>query len=234
MKKLSLLSVLLVLLIMLSGCADNASPDVTSTTELSVVTEEVLTEEIVEPSEPTTTEPTTTEPTTIVTTTRVPETDKIENVTTKPYSINWWGKVNKAKFEVESDIRYSANGGASYGNQTKEFPSDKECYVRIQSKAISNGAGKDDIVYVTYKFTGTDKYSVKLSEGMAKRIQCEEDNTIVYIQELVADKEKNAEENIVIFQLTPFGEGSARVNISYGDNVEERYDKNSEIYFRND
>lgn len=228
MKKLSVLSVLLVLVIMLSSCANNTNSNATSTTELSVVTEEVLTEEIVESSEPITTEPTT-----IVTTTRVPETDKIENVTTTAYSTNWWGNVNKAKFEVESDIRYSANGGASYGNQTREFPSDKECYVRIQSKAISNGAGKNDIIYVTYKFTGTDKYSVKLSEGIANRIQSE-DNTIVYIQELIADKEKNAEENIVIFQLTPFGEGSAKVSVSYGDNVEARYDKNSEIYFKSD
>lgn len=226
MKKFSVLPIILVFVLMLSSCANNASLDATSTTE-EAVTEEILTEEIVDTSETTTTEPTT-----IVTTTRAPETDRIENVTTKVYSTNWWGKVNKAKFEVESDIRYSANGGASYGNQTKEFSSNKECYVRIQSKVISNGAGKDDTVYVTYKFTGTDKYSVKLSEGMAKRIQGE-DNTIVYIQELIADKEKNAEENVVIFQLTPFGEGSARVNVLYGDNVEARYDKNSEIYFRN-
>lgn len=228
MKNLSVLSVLLVLVIMLSSCANNTNSDVTSTTEFSVVTEEVLTEEIVESSEPTTTEPTT-----IVTTTRVPETDKIENVTTKAYSINWWGKVNKAKFEVENTISFSANGGSSYGNQRKEFPSDKECYVRISSKVNSNGAGKDDIVYVTYKFTGTDKYSVKLSEGIAKRIQGE-DNTIVYIQEVIADKEKESEDNIVIFQITPFGEGSATVNVLYGDNVEARYDKSSVIYFRNE
>ena len=49
----------------------------------------------------------------------------------------------------------------------------------------------------------------------------------------MAAKEKKADENIVVFQLTPLGEGNAKVNVSFGDNVDSKYDKSNEIYFKN-
>lgn len=140
-----------------------------------------------------------------------------------------------ASFSTETTIAYSAgnDNNWSYGNQRKEFPVEDACYVRIGCIAKTDkGKGEDNEIVVTYRFTGTEKCAVNLSDGIAEKVDTEDANVVEYTRTLYAKKEKKATEDIVIFQYVPTeGAESVTLEVIYDDQIEERYDARNAVYF---
>jgi len=140
-----------------------------------------------------------------------------------------------ASFTTETTIAYSAgnDNNWSYGNQRKEFPVEDACYVRIASIAKTDkGKGEDNEIVVTYRFTGTEKCTVNLSDGIAEKVDTGDVNVTEYTRTVYAKKEKKATEDIVIFQYVPQeGAESITVEVIYDDQIAERYDARNAVYF---
>lgn len=137
-------------------------------------------------------------------------------------------------FTADTTINYMSGDDSdwTYVNQQKEFPGDEHCYVRISCTPVTDiSEGVDAEIIVTYRFTYTDVAKIELSDGMATVVEGNEEGVIEYTRTLRAEKEKDATEDIVIFQYTPNGEGSVTLEILYDDQVEERYDVRNTVYF---
>ena len=89
----------------------------------------------------------------------------------------------------------------------------------------------DAEIVVTYRFTYSGVAKIELSDGRANVVEGTEDGVIEYTRTLRAEKEKDATEDIVIFQYTPNGEGSVTLEVLYDDQVAERYDVRNTVYF---
>lgn len=142
----------------------------------------------------------------------------------------------KDYLSVDTAISYSAGNDSnwSYGNQRKEFPSDEACYVRIASTAISSkGKGVGNEITVTYKFTGAKNCKIEISDGIVSEVQNDDDNIKEFTKTLYAEKQKNAEEDVVIFKYTPKDSESVVLEIVYDDQIASKYDKRSTVYFEN-
>lgn len=137
-------------------------------------------------------------------------------------------------FTANTSIYYMSGSDSDwkYVDQQKEFPGDEHCYVRISCKPITDiNEGVDTEIVVTYRFTYNGVAKIELSDGMANKVNGTENGVIEYTRTLRADKEKNAVEDIVIFQYTPDGEGSVTLEVLYDDQVAERYDVRNTVYF---
>lgn len=137
--------------------------------------------------------------------------------------------------EVETSIAYSEGNvdDWSYGNLRKEFPDKKTCYVRVASALTTDKKkykGKD--VTVTYRFTGTKKCEIKLSEGMVEEVDTGDMNVQEFKGVLYANVKKEAAEEVVIFQYNPNGADEVSLDVFYDDQLAERFDKHSVIYFK--
>lgn len=140
-----------------------------------------------------------------------------------------------ASYTTETTIAYSAGNDSdwSYGNQRKEFPIEDACYVRIASVAKTDKKkGVDNEILVTYRFTGTEKCSVNLSDGIAEKIDTGDANVTEFTRTIYAQKEKDAAEDIIIFQYVPTEEAeSITLEVIYDDQIEARYDSRNAVYF---
>ena len=142
---------------------------------------------------------------------------------------------NDTNFIVATNVSYSSgsDGNWSYGNQRKEFPQDKACYCRISSNVVaekSRGVGTE--IVVTYKFTGASDCNIELSDGIATEVESNDSNVVIFERTIIAEKEKNAAESIVIFRYTPnYIADSVALEVIYDDHVPERYDVRNTIYF---
>ncbi len=140
-----------------------------------------------------------------------------------------------ASYEADTTVAYSAgnDGSWAYGNQRKEFPKDKACYVRIGSTVKTDKkSGVDGKITVIYRFTGTDGCEVKLTDGIAQENNSAEPNTKEFIRTLYAKKGKDAKEDVVIFQYQPQKEAEGiTIEVIYDERIEERYDVRNSIYF---
>uniref|UniRef100_UPI00058EFC60 hypothetical protein n=1 Tax=Sedimentibacter sp. B4 TaxID=304766 RepID=UPI00058EFC60 len=111
-----------------------------------------------------------------------------------------------ATYAVDTGVSYSTGSDSdwSYGNQRKEFPGGKACYVRIGSMTLTDkGSGEDNEITVMYRFTGAQNCKVEISDGIATKVETEDPNVVEYKRTLIAKKEKDAKEDIVIFQYSP-------------------------------
>lgn len=132
-------------------------------------------------------------------------------------------------------IAYSAGSDSdwSYGNQRKEFPDEENCYVRIASTLVTDkGKYVDAPVVVTYRFTGTDKCKVNISDGVVTTVDTGDTNVTEFTRTLYANKEKKAKEDVVIFQYLPAGSEGITLEVLYDDQVSDRYDARNAIYFK--
>ncbi len=140
-----------------------------------------------------------------------------------------------ASFTTETTIAYSAGNDSdwSYGNQRKEFPVEDKCYVRIASVAKTDKSkGVDNEIVVTYRFTGTEKCAVNLSDGIAEKVETGDANVTEYTRTIYAKKEKKATEDIIIFQYVPTeGAEGITLEVIYDDQIESRYDSRNAVYF---
>jgi len=139
-----------------------------------------------------------------------------------------------ASFSAETTISYSAGNDSSwaYGNQRKEFPDGEPCYVRISSTMITDKkGGVDKEITVTYRFTGTEKCSVEISDGQAQKVDTNDANVTEYSMTLNAAKAKKAKESIVIFRYSPAGASQIALEVIYDDQVDAKYDTRNTIYF---
>lgn len=140
-----------------------------------------------------------------------------------------------ASYTTETTIAYSAGNDSdwSYGNQRKEFPVEDKCYVRIASVAKTDKSkGVDNEIVVTYRFTGTEKCSVNLSDGIAEKVETGDANVTEYTRTIYAKKEKKATEDIIIFQYVPTeGAEGITLEVIYDDQIESRYDSRNAVYF---
>ena len=137
-------------------------------------------------------------------------------------------------FTAKTTINYMSGDDSDwkYVNQQKEFPGDEHCYVRISCTPVTDiKEGVDAEIVVTYRFTYTGVAKIELSDGMAKLVEGTEEGVIEYTRTLRAEKEKNAAEDIVIFQYTPDGEGSVTLEVIYDDQVDDRHDQRNTVYF---
>lgn len=137
-------------------------------------------------------------------------------------------------FTTKTTINYMSGDDSDwkYVNQQKEFPGDEHCYVRISCTPVTDiKEGVDTEIVVTYRFTYTGVAKIELSDGMAKPVEGTEEGVIEYTRILRAEKEKNAAEDIVIFQYTPDGEGSVTLEVIYDDQVDDRHDQRNTVYF---
>lgn len=135
---------------------------------------------------------------------------------------------------VNTVIAYSAGSDSdwSYGNQRKEFPDEEKCYVRIASTLTTDkGKYENSEVIVTYRFTGTNTCDVNVSDGLVQKVETGDPNVTEYTHSTYANKEKNAAEDIVIFQYIPKGSDGITLEVIYDDQVAARYDARNAIYF---
>ena len=120
----------------------------------------------------------------------------------------------------------------AYGNQQKEFPGDENCYVRINSIPVSDiKEGIDHEITVTYKFTCKGDFHIEISDGIATEKTSTETGVYEFTRTILAQKEKNTEDDIVIFQYVPQGAGSVTLEVIYDDQVDARYDERNTVYF---
>lgn len=137
-------------------------------------------------------------------------------------------------FSIETSIYYSPgdNSDWTYGNQQKEFSGDKNCYVRIGSTTVTDiKAGVDSEIVVTYRFTCLGDCNIELADGIATLVNGTEAGVVEYTRTLLAQTEKNAAEDIVIFQYSPSGASSVALEVIYDDQVDSRYDQRNTVYF---
>lgn len=137
-------------------------------------------------------------------------------------------------FSSKTTINYMSGDDSDwkYVNQQKEFPGDENCYVRIGCIPVSDiSEGVDAEIVVIYRFTCTGNCTIKLSDGMAELVTGTKDGVIEYTRTLRAAKEKEATEDIVIFQYAPNGEGSVTLEVIYDDQIDVRYDIRNTVYF---
>lgn len=137
-------------------------------------------------------------------------------------------------YSVDTDIHYSAGDSKewAYGNQQKEFPGDENCYVRINSIPVSDTKeGIDNEIVVTYRFTCKGDFHIEISDGIAKESTSAESGVYEFTRTILAQKEKNREDDIVIFQYVPQGAGSVTLEVIYDDQVDDRYDERNTVYF---
>lgn len=137
-------------------------------------------------------------------------------------------------YTADTTINYMSGDDSDwkYVNQQKEFPGDEHCYVRISCTPVTDiKEGVDAEIVVTYRFTYSGVAKIDLSDGRANVVEGTEDGVIEYTRTLRAEKEKDATEDIVIFQYTPNGEGSVTLEVLYDDQVAERYDVRNTVYF---
>lgn len=135
---------------------------------------------------------------------------------------------------VNTVIAYSAGSDSdwSYGNQRKEFPDEEKCYVRIASTLTTDkGKYENAEVVVTYRFIGTEKCAVNISDGLVDKVESGDSNITEFKHSVYANKEKNAAEDIVIFQYIPKGSEGITLEVIYDDQVATRYDARNAIYF---
>jgi hypothetical protein len=142
----------------------------------------------------------------------------------------------KEYLSMQTSIAYSSGDTKNwtYGNQRKEFPDNESCYVRIGCTAITTGSfgkGRGDSIAVTYRFTGTENCKVEVSDGKATQVDTGDTNVTEFTHTVTAEKEKKAEEDIMIFRYSPNGAESVVLEVIYDDQVAEKYDEFNTIYF---
>lgn len=142
----------------------------------------------------------------------------------------------KTYFKMQTSIAYSSGDSKNwtYGNQRKEFPNNKSCYVRIGTTAITTGLfgkGKGDPILVTYRFTGTDNCKVEVSDGKAIKVNTGNTNITEYTHTVTAATEKKASEDVMIFRYSPNGADSVILEVIFDDQVAEKYDEFNTVYF---
>ncbi len=140
-----------------------------------------------------------------------------------------------ATYTVDTTVAYSAgdDGSWAYGNQRKEFPKDKSCYVRVGSTAKTDKkSGEDAEITVTYRFTGANGCDIKLTDGIATESVNSDSNVKEFSHVIYTKKKKDASEDVVIFQYQPKDNAEGvTLEILYDDRIEERYDVRNSIYF---
>ncbi len=139
-----------------------------------------------------------------------------------------------ATFTVDTTISYSDgnDNNWAYGNQRKEFSATNDCYVRVGSTAITDKKkGVDEVVTVTYRFTGVENCKVELTDGIGTELNSEDPNIKEFEGKLYPKKKKQAKESIAIFKYNPSGEGSITIEVIYDDNIDPQYDKRNTVYF---
>lgn len=139
-------------------------------------------------------------------------------------------------YTIKTGVSYSTGSDSdwSYGNQRKEFPDAKPCYVRISSRSVTDKrGGVDNEIVVVYRFIGTQKCKVEISDGIASKLETENPNIIEYTRTIIAKKEKEANEDIVIFKYSPDKAESMTLEVVYDDQVTSQYDVRNTIYFSN-
>ena len=149
------------------------------------------------------------------------------------FSLSSCGKKTPV-FSTKTSIYYLAgdNSDWTYGNQQKEFPGNKNCYVRIGSTTITDiKAGVDSEIEVTSRFTCSGDCGIEISDGIATLVDGTEENVVEYTRSLLAQTDKKAEEDIVIFQYSPDGASSVTLEVIYDDQVDTRCDARNTIYF---
>ncbi len=142
----------------------------------------------------------------------------------------------KSYLSAQTRISYSAGNDSnwSYVNQRKEFSNFEACYVRIGSTAITSnffGKGVDDEITITYRFSGAEHCMIEISDGKVTRVEIGDPNVFEFTRTINAEKENNAEESIAIFRYMPEGAESVALEVIYDDQVAEKYDSLSTIYF---
>ncbi len=140
-------------------------------------------------------------------------------------------------FSVDTTIHYSAGDSKewAYGNQQKEFPGDENCYVRINSVPVTDiKEGVDNEITVTYRFTCKGDFHIEISDGIATESTTTETGVFEFTRTILAQTEKNVEDDIVIFQYVPQGAGSVTLEVIYDDQVDARYDERNTVYFAGD
>lgn len=137
---------------------------------------------------------------------------------------------------IDTTISYSAGeeDNWAYGNQRKEFPKNKACYVRVSSTALYDKFfGDSEEIEVEYKITGFRNCKVDISDGTYESV-INDKNTIIYKKKIKANKKKKVQESIMVFKYTPNSivDDEIILEVNYGKNVDEKYNKKSTIYFK--
>lgn len=136
---------------------------------------------------------------------------------------------------ITTGISYSSGEEVNwvYGNQRKEFPDNKNCYVRIASKAITEKNRYSDLpIEVKYRFIGSEKCEVSISEGVVESVDTGDSNITEFTHTLYACKKNESKDDVVVFQYLPDGAERIMLEVIYDDQVEQRYDARNEVYFK--
>ena len=98
-----------------------------------------------------------------------------------------------------------------------------------------NGKGKGDTVEVTYRFTGAKACAIEVSDGKATKKNSSDSNIIEFTKTITVDKsKKKAVETVMIFRYTPSANcSSVTLEVLFDDQIAEKYDILSTVYFVN-
>ena len=74
-------------------------------------------------------------------------------------------------------------------------------------------------------------FHIEISDGIAKENTSTDAGIFEFTRTILVQKEKNVEDDIVIFQYVPQGTGSVTIEVIYDDQVDARYDERNTVYF---
>ncbi len=84
---------------------------------------------------------------------------------------------------------------------------------------------------VTYKFTGAQNCDINISDGLIRELDSDDWNERIFTHSVYSSKEKDPSEDVVVFQYIPKNADGMTLEVIYDDQVAERYDVRSSIYF---
>ena len=140
----------------------------------------------------------------------------------------------KPQYTAAAEFYYSADGGHTYGNMTKEYTVGTAVYMRVIVKVVNadhDSTAKDNIG-VRLTIPDATGYDGKYLDGQIVTPQVDTVQNVTYYDFTVtAANSELAEELTFTFCFTPNAVSDATVTLVFDDNVDVKYDRQNTIKF---
>lgn len=140
----------------------------------------------------------------------------------------------KSQYTAAAEFYYSADGGHTYGNMTKEYSVGTSVYMRVIVKVVnvdSSSTAKDNIG-VRLTIPNASGYDGTYLDGQIVTPQHDTvQNAVYYDFTVTAANAELAEELTFTFCFTPNQVSDATMTLVFDDNVDVKYDRQNTIKF---
>lgn len=140
----------------------------------------------------------------------------------------------ETQYTAAAEFYYSADGGHTYGNMTKEYTVGTAVYMRVIVKVVnadSESMAKDDIG-VRLTIPNATGYDGTYLDGQIVTPQLDTVHNVTYYDFTVtAANAALAEELTFTFCFTPNAVSDATVTLVFDDKVDVKYDRQNTIKF---